>query len=93
MVGIICHDDNYESILSNFKEIKARGSPLIILCPEEDEEAEKYSDAVLKIPQINPLLSPFTFAVALQLLAYRVAKERGCPIDHLRNLAKSVTVE
>jgi glucosamine--fructose-6-phosphate aminotransferase (isomerizing) len=31
--------------------------------------------------------------VALQLLAYYVARERGCPIDFPRNLAKSVTVE
>jgi len=31
--------------------------------------------------------------VALQLLAYYVAKHRGCDIDMPRNLAKSVTVE
>jgi glucosamine--fructose-6-phosphate aminotransferase (isomerizing) len=29
----------------------------------------------------------------LLLLAYYAAKERGCPIDFPRNLAKSVTVE
>jgi glucosamine--fructose-6-phosphate aminotransferase (isomerizing) len=32
-------------------------------------------------------------SVALQLLAYFTARERGCPIDFPRNLAKSVTVE
>jgi glutamine---fructose-6-phosphate transaminase (isomerizing) len=32
-------------------------------------------------------------SVAVQLLAYRVAKERGLDVDKPRNLAKSVTVE
>jgi glucosamine--fructose-6-phosphate aminotransferase (isomerizing) len=45
------------------------------------------------MPQIDPFFSPVVNIVALQLLAYFVAKERGCPIDFPRNLAKSVTVE
>ena len=31
--------------------------------------------------------------VVEQLLAYYAAMERGCDVDHPRNLAKSVTVE
>ena len=31
--------------------------------------------------------------VPLQLLAYHIAKKRGCDVDQPRNLAKSVTVE
>lgn len=38
-------------------------------------------------------LAPFLAAVPLQMLAYRVAKDRGLNVDKPRNLAKSVTVE
>ncbi|MDD5093988.1 MAG: SIS domain-containing protein [Dehalococcoidia bacterium] len=37
-------------------------------------------------------IDPFVNSVALQLLAYYAAKERGCSIDLPANLAKSVTV-
>ena len=50
-------------------------------------------DAVLRIPDCDPLVATIPAAVALQLLAYHVARRRGCPIDQPRNLAKSVTVE
>jgi hypothetical protein len=51
------------------------------------------ADFIINVPQIDPLFSPVINTVALQLLAYYVARERGCPIDFPRNLAKSVTVE
>jgi glucosamine--fructose-6-phosphate aminotransferase (isomerizing) len=31
--------------------------------------------------------------IPLQLLAYRIARLRGLPVDQPRNLAKTVTVE
>ena len=37
--------------------------------------------------------SPLVNAIPLQLLAYYIARNRGCDIDKPRNLAKSVTVE
>lgn len=51
------------------------------------------ADEVLRIPACDPLVATIPAAVALQLLAYYVARLRGCPIDQPRNLAKSVTVE
>jgi glucosamine--fructose-6-phosphate aminotransferase (isomerizing) len=48
---------------------------------------------VLFVPRTPELLSPVTVVVPLQLLAYHVAKLRGCDVDQPRNLAKSVTVE
>ena len=41
----------------------------------------------------NNLLQPILNVIPLQLIAYNVAKKRGCDIDKPRNLAKSVTVE
>ena len=45
------------------------------------------------MPRTLELLSPVVVTVPLQLLAYRIAKLRGCDVDQPRNLAKSVTVE
>ncbi|MBT9163205.1 MAG: Glutamine--fructose-6-phosphate aminotransferase (isomerizing) [Chloroflexi bacterium] len=79
-------------MLTSIKEIKARGPQVIALAEEGDEDIEQFVDAVIRIPPIDPLFSPFLNSVALQLLAYYTAKERGCSIDLPANLTKSVTV-
>jgi glucosamine--fructose-6-phosphate aminotransferase (isomerizing) len=48
---------------------------------------------VLFVPRVHELLAPVVVTPPLQLLAYHVAKLRGCDVDQPRNLAKSVTVE
>ena len=80
-------------MLTNIKEIKARGAPLIALVEEGDEAIEELADWVITVPAVDTIFSPVVNIVALQLLAYYTAKERGCPVDFPRNLAKSVTVE
>ncbi len=93
VIAILTSDNTYEKTLGNVKEIKARGSPVIAIAEEDDEEVEKYVDAVIRVPVTSAIFSPIPNIVALHLLAYRTAKERGCEIDKPRNLAKSVTVE
>jgi glucosamine--fructose-6-phosphate aminotransferase (isomerizing) len=93
VIAIAAKDDTYEAVLTNIKEIKARESPVIAVAEESDDEIEKYVDFVIKVPGVEPIFSPVVNSVALQLLAYYAARERGCPIDMPRNLAKSVTVE
>jgi glucosamine--fructose-6-phosphate aminotransferase (isomerizing) len=48
---------------------------------------------IIRFPRTSAVFSPIPNTVALHLLAYWTAKERGCEIDKPRNLAKSVTVE
>ena len=94
MAVILEADDNTrDTMLTNIKEIKAREAPVIALAEVGDEEIGKYVDRVLRVLAMDPLLTPVVNTVALQLLAYYTAKERDCPIDMPRNLAKSVTVE
>jgi len=93
VVAIVAQDNTYEPTVTTIKEIKARHSPVIALVSEDDEVMTGLADMVITVPRIDPLFSPVVNSVALQLLAYFVAKERGCPIDFPRNLAKSVTVE
>jgi glucosamine--fructose-6-phosphate aminotransferase (isomerizing) len=93
VIAIVAPDNTYTTLLTNIKEIKARESPLIAVADEGDEEIEKFVDRVIHVPRVDSIFSPVVNSVALQLLAYYAAKERGCPIDMPRNLAKSVTVE
>jgi glucosamine--fructose-6-phosphate aminotransferase (isomerizing) len=93
VVAIVSKDDTYEAMRTNTMEVKSRGPWVLALAEEGDENIKQFVDEVIYIPQVDPLFSPFLNSVALQLLAYYAAKERGCPIDMPRNLAKSVTVE
>jgi len=93
VVAIAAQDNTYEAIITNIKEIKARRSPVIALASDDDNIISELADSVITLPKVDPILSPVLNAVVLQLLAYYTARERGCPIDFPRNLAKSVTVE
>jgi glucosamine--fructose-6-phosphate aminotransferase (isomerizing) len=93
VIALLAQDNTYEAMLTNIKEIKARGAPVLALAEEGDEAVEELADTIITVPHVDPIFSPVVNMVALQLLAYYVAKERGCPIDYPRNLAKSVTVE
>ena len=93
VVAIAAQDSAHETMLTNIKEIKARGSPLMALAEEGDEAVKELADSVITVPRVDPIFSPVVNTVALQLLAYYTAKQRNCPIDFPRNLAKSVTVE
>ena len=93
VIAIVAQDNTYEVMLTNIKEIKARKSPVIALAEEGDESIGSIADSVITVPQVDAIFSPVVNTVVLQLLAYYTAKERGCPIDFPRNLAKSVTVE
>jgi glucosamine--fructose-6-phosphate aminotransferase (isomerizing) len=90
-VATECHV--YPKMLSNIQEVRARGADVIAIATEGDERIADLADEVLFVPRTPELLSPVTVVVPLQLLAYHVAKLRGCDVDQPRNLAKSVTVE
>ncbi len=93
VIAIATRDNTYDTLLANIKEIKARESPVIAVAEEDNAEIEKFVDFVIRVPTVDPIFSPVVNTIALQLLAYYTAKERGCDIDMPRNLAKSVTVE
>jgi glucosamine--fructose-6-phosphate aminotransferase (isomerizing) len=65
----------------------------VYLGTEDDDELAERSDIFLPIPDLPEVVQPLVAVVPLQLLAYHVARLRGCDIDKPRNLAKSVTVE
>ncbi len=91
VIALVPEDKTYSKMLSNVKEVSARGAYVVGVSSSKD--VEKYVDTLLKVPETDPLLSPFVNVVALQLLAYHTARILGREIDKPRNLAKSVTVE
>ena len=82
-------------LISNVKEVKSRNAYVILLLKDNliDDIDKKCYNKVIAIPAVHDLLQPMVNIVPLQLIAYYVAKKRGCDIDKPRNLAKSVTVE
>ena len=82
-----------DKVLGNIQECIARKSPVIITATDGDDDVKGLTEDVIWIPRTSIELSPIPTAVALQLLSYYIARERGCSIDQPRNLAKSVTVE
>jgi glucosamine--fructose-6-phosphate aminotransferase (isomerizing) len=93
VVAVATEGHVYPKVLSNIQEVKARGAEVVAVATEGDQEIGRLADHVLFVPRTHELLAPIVVAVPLQLLAYRVAKLRGCDVDQPRNLAKSVTVE
>lgn len=94
-VVFICpKDGSHKTLIGNIMEMKARGASIISVVEEGDEEIKALSDDYVEVPcGIPEILSPITFIVPLQLLAYYIAVGRGYNPDMPRNLAKSVTVK
>lgn len=93
-VAAFCaNEQTQEKILSNIMEVKARGAPVLAIAPKGMNALKGVADDIIWLPPTLDSLSPFVSTVAGQLLAYFIAKTRGCNIDQPRNLAKSVTVE
>jgi glucosamine--fructose-6-phosphate aminotransferase (isomerizing) len=83
----------YDKIMGNIAEVKARGGKIIVVATEGDEDVKQHGDHLITVPEAPELLQPILTVVPLQLLAYHAAVLRGHDVDKPRNLAKSVTVE
>ena len=93
IIALLTQTNLKDKMISNIREVKSRGAEIIGVAYEGEELDSSIFDEIIRIPQISTRIAPVLGAVVLQLLAYYVAKERGCDIDKPRNLAKSVTVE
>jgi glucosamine--fructose-6-phosphate aminotransferase (isomerizing) len=92
-VFLVSDDYLHDKTISNMREIKARGGPVIAICSDEDKEAMSFADDFISVKKADPRFYPFSMIIPLQLFAYFCALELGCNVDQPRNLAKSVTVE
>ena len=93
VVALATQDRLFDKMMSNIKEVKARGAVILSLTEEKNKRIEQESDYVFYVPETCDMMLPSLAVVPLQLFAYFVASMKGCDIDKPRNLAKSVTVE
>lgn len=91
VIALLTDEEIAEKTISNIKETKARGAYVILVTNMIPNE--KFYDKIITIDKIEEILQPILTIIPLQLLSYRIAKNKGCDIDKPRNLAKSVTVE
>ena len=93
VVVIANQGENYEKVVSNIQEVKARKGVVIAVVTKGEKAVREMADYVIEIPKCHDLLIPFLSVIPLQLLSYHIAVMRNCNVDQPRNLAKSVTVE
>jgi len=93
VVAVAPNDKLLEKLKSNLEEVRARGGELFVFADDRVTLAEEKGITVIKVPEVDGLISPLVFTIPLQLLAYHVAVLKGTDVDQPRNLAKSVTVE
>ncbi len=97
VVALLTGGALHEKMISNIREVKARGATVIALTVKpiriDPERPQANPDHIIQLPECGELCAPSLSVVPLQLFAYYVALLKGCDIDKPRNLAKSVTVE
>ena len=93
IVALLAADEIMAKASSNLREAAARGGQIILITEERGVSEVDFADAVITVPNVDPLLAPILLAVPAQILAYLTAVEKGTDVDQPRNLAKSVTVE
>ena len=86
-------DSLYDKIISNVRQVKARGGTVVAIITKGNDAMKDIADHCLEVPDVPECLTPLVVSVPLQLLAYYIAINKDRNVDQPRNLAKSVTVE
>lgn len=84
---------NYEKVVSNIQEVKARKGKIVAIVTQGDKTVKEIADHSIEIPDTDEILVPILATIPFQLISYHIAVMRDCNVDQPRNLAKSVTVE
>ena len=93
VVAVAPNDELLEKLKSNLEEVRSRGGELFVFADRQAGFASEPRVRVMPMPHCPEATKPIVYTVALQLLAYHVAVQKGTDVDKPRNLAKSVTVE
>ena len=92
-VVVVCPmDTQYEKMLSNVQEVRAREGQIIAIATKGDEAMLEVAAHIIWIPKAPDEVLPLLTVLPMQLLAYFVANIKGNDVDQPRNLAKTVTV-
>lgn len=93
VIAFATQEDVYGKVISNIREVKARGAYVVLVSMDEAVNDPAICDKHIRIPKLDSEFTAFATAVVLQLIAYYTSEAKGLDVDKPRNLAKSVTVE
>lgn len=93
VIAFATQEDVYGKVISNIREVKARGAYVVLVSMDEKVDDPAICDMHIRIPKLDSEFTAFASAVILQLVAYYTSEAKGLDVDKPRNLAKSVTVE
>lgn len=93
VIALATQEDVYAKVISNIREVKARGSYVVLVSMDEEVNDPSICDQHIRLPKMDSEFTSFATAVVLQLVAYYTSEAKGLDVDKPRNLAKSVTVE
>lgn len=93
VIALAMQEDVYEKVISNIREVKARGAYVVLVSMDENVDDPAICDKHISLPKLDSEFTAFSTAVVLQLIAYYTSEAKGLDVDKPRNLAKSVTVE
>jgi glutamine---fructose-6-phosphate transaminase (isomerizing) len=93
VVALATQEKLFEKIISNIKEVKARGAQVFLFALDDPLFETDVADHIFIIQKVQPALIPLVAIIPLQLFAYYASVLKGLDVDKPRNLAKSVTVE
>ena len=93
VIALTTYEDLHEKTCSNIKEVQSRGAYVLGIGCENMQLLVSSADSTILIPKTCDIMLPSLAVVPMQILAYYIARFKGCEIDTPRNLAKSVTVE
>lgn len=93
VIAIATQSNVYSKVISNIREVKARGAYVILISKDQEIGDNTVCDIHIPLPEIDDELTVFESVVVLQILAYYTSVGKDINPDQPRNLAKSVTVE
>ena len=93
VIALATQADVYAKVISNIREVKARGAYVVLVSMDEEVNDPSICDQHIRLPKMDSEFTSFATAVVLQLVAYYTSEAKGLDVDKPRNLAKSVTVE
>ena len=93
VIALATQEDVYAKVISNIREVKARGAYVVLVSMDEEVNDPSICDQHIRLPKMDSEFTSFATAVVLQLVAYYTSEAKGLDVDKPRNLAKAVTGE
>ena len=85
VVALATEDRLFNKMISNMKEVKARGATVLCVTTEKHKDLSKTADYEFYIPDSLDIFLPSLAVIPLQLFSYYIASMKGCDIDKPRN--------